>query len=295
MQARLSHYLLLHFIVFIWGFTGILGKIISVKEDVLVWWRMLMVVVVLAGYMLVFHRDKFKITAKFWWITFGTGIVIALHWIFFYGAIKLANASVAAAMMAVASFFTAFLQPLFYKTKIVLYELVLSIGVIIGVSILMGVETGYMEGFIWGLISAFFSALFTVINGLLVKKADSVSITFYEMIGGFIGISIYILLIGKMTGDQLAISEHDMWYLLLLSVCCTAFPFVASVWLMKYVSPYTVSISVNLEPIYTFIMAILLWPEEEKMGPGFYLGSAIILLSVLANSWIKAGKRKLEI
>jgi len=295
MNPTAGHFLLLHFIVFIWGFTGILGKEISVKEDILVWYRMAMVVAALLIYMIVLNRDKFKISRKHLLITLGTGIIIALHWIFFYGAIKIANASVAAALMAVSSFFTAFLQPLFFKTRIVLYELILSIGVIVGVTVLMGAETTYLEGFIWGLISAFFAALFTVINGVMVKKVNSVTITFYEMIGGFLGMSIFILGMGKLTSYELTLSNHDTFYLVLLSVFCTAFPFVASVWLMKHLSPYTVSISVNLEPIYTIIMALLIYPESEKMGSGFYIGSLIILLSVFANSLIKYRKKKIAV
>lgn len=217
----------------------------------------------------------------------GIGFIIALHWIFFYGAIKIANVSVSVACMAIASFFTALLSPLIFKTKIIRYELMLGIGVIVGVCILMGVETDHFEGFVWGILSAFFAALFTVLNSKMVKTMDSTVISFYEMVGGFIGMTIFNLCAGKLNGTEMNLEQNDIVLLLILSVFCTAIPFVVSVWIMKQLSPYTVSISVNMEPVYTIILAVILYPGEEKMQAGFYIGTLIILLTVFTNAYLK--------
>ncbi|MFN3343743.1 MAG: DMT family transporter [Flavobacteriales bacterium] len=290
-HSPLKLQVILHVVVFVWGFTGILGKLISVRENVLVWWRMLIAMLALAIFMGVSRRG-FRLSKRNLLMVLGTGLIICLHWIFFYGAIKISNVSVAVSCMAVASFFTAFLQPLFFKTKMVWYEFILGIGVILGVSVLMGVETDKWEGFVWGLISAFFAALFTVINAGFVKRMDSTVISFYEMTGGFLGLTVYNFFIGALTTDSLALNTSDTWYLLLLGIACTALPFVISVWVMKQLSPYTVSISVNMEPIYTILLAILIWPEKETMSAGFYIGSGIILLTVVLNGYLKSRTSK---
>ena len=278
--------LILHIIVFVWGFTGILGKEITVGQNILVWYRMMITFGALGIFMLLTGR-KFVLPSKEILQLFGIGIIIALHWIFFYGAIKIANVSVSVSCMAISSFFTALLQPLISKTKIIKYELLLGIGVIIGVAVLMGVETDHTVGFVWGIISAFFAALFTVLNARMVKKIDSTVISFYEMVGGFIGISIFNLMMGNLSMDTISLANGDIMNLMILSIFCTAIPFVVSVWIMKKLSPYTVSISVNMEPVYTIILAVILYPGEEKMHAGFYIGTLIILLSVFTNAFLK--------
>jgi drug/metabolite transporter (DMT)-like permease len=286
MQSNLRLQLILHIIVFVWGFTGILGKEITVGQNVLVWYRMLITFGAL-GIFMALSGKKFVLLGKDILKLFGIGIIIALHWIFFYGAIKIANVSVSVACMAIASFFTALLQPLLSKTKIIKYELLLGIGVIIGVAVLMGVETDHTIGFIWGILSAFFAALFTVLNAKMVKTLDSTVISFYEMIGGFLGISIYNLFSGDLTVEMISLESNDILNLMILSIICTAIPFVVSVWIMKQLSPYTISISVNMEPVYTIILAVILYPGEEKMHAGFYIGTLIILLTVFTNAYLK--------
>lgn len=291
-MAQLSSFrlnLILHLVVFVWGFTGILGKLIQADQYVLVWWRMMIAFICLGIYLLL-TRQSVRVSKADLFRLLGTGLIIALHWIFFYGAIKISNVSIAVACMAVASFFTAFLGPVFFKTRLVRYEILLSIGVIIGVAILMGVETVYMSGIIWGLISAFFAAVFTVFNAFFVRKINAVVISFYEMIGGFIGLTVYVLLSGKFSDAGVVISESDTYYLLLLGVFCTAIPFVISVQIMKQLSPYTVSLSVNMEPVYTILLALLFFPADEKMSSGFYFGLMIILSTVVLNAWLKSRK-----
>lgn len=290
-MSNLRLQLILHIIVFVWGFTGILGKEITVGQNLLVWYRMLITFGAL-GIFMVLSRKNFIIPIKDILKLSGVGIIIALHWIFFYGAIKIANVSVAVACMAIASFFTAILQPIFTRTKIIKYELILGIGVIIGVAVLMGVETKHTVGFIWGILSALFAALFTVFNAKLVKNRDSTVISFYEMIGGFIGISIYLIFTGELSWDGIHLEQGDIINLFILSIFCTAIPFVVSVWIMKQLSPYTVTISVNMEPVYTIILAVILYPNEEKMHAGFYIGTLIILLTVFTNAYLKWRERR---
>lgn len=286
MQSNLRLQIILHIIVFVWGFTGILGKEITVGQNVLVWYRMLITFGAL-GIFMALSGKKFVLPGKDILKLFGIGIIIALHWIFFYGAIKIANVSVSVSCMAIASFFTAILQPVFTKTKIIKYELILGIGVIIGVVVLMGVETDHTVGFIWGILSAFFAAMFTVLNAKMVKSMDSTVISFYEMIGGFLGISVYNFFNGDLSLQMISLESHDILNLMILSIFCTAIPFVVSVWIMKKLSPYTVSISVNMEPVYTIILAVILYPGEEKMHAGFYIGTLIILLTVFTNAYLK--------
>jgi drug/metabolite transporter (DMT)-like permease len=287
MKNPLSFHILLHIIVFVWGFTGILGKLIEADQYILVWWRTLIAFICM-GLFLVLARKPMIPTRKQLLAYFGVGLVIAAHWVFFYGAIKISNVSVAVSCMAVASFFTALLQPFFTRTKIIGYELLLGIGVVIGVGVLMGVETTYIMGFLWGVLSAFFAALFTVFNARLVKTGDSTMISFYEMVGGFISISIFMFFTGDLNIENLTLVRDDVYWILLLSVFCTAIPFVLSVWIMRKIEPYTISISVNMEPIYTFLLALMIWPEDEKMSAGFYIGAAIILSTVLINILLKS-------
>ena len=270
-----------------WGFTGILGKLIEADQYILVWWRTLIAFASLGIYLAII-RQSIKLSSVDVFKLIGTGFIIALHWIFFYGAIKISNVSIAVACMAVASFFTAFLSPLFFRTSLVRYEVILSVGVVIGVAILMGVEVTHINGITWGLISAFFAALFTIINAFFVKRINSVVISFYEMIGGFICLSIYLLFTQRLNYEGIKISETDLYYLLLLGVLCTAIPFVISVQIMKKLSPYTVSLSVNMEPVYTILLALMFFTAEEKMSSGFYVGLLIILSTVVVNAILKA-------
>lgn len=284
-------YVLLHFIVFIWGFTGILGKLITISEYQLVWIRMMLTIPALGIYFL-FTKKLPKISKVELIRLLLSGIVIALHWIFFYGAIKKSNVSVAVTCMAVQAFFIALLQPLIFKTRWVKYELILGIIVIGGVALLVGVEWHHLTGFVYGLLSAFFAAAFTLLNASFVKRIEPVTISIYEMTGGFLVLSAYNFFSGQLAPEQLVITNRDWLWLILLATVCTAFPFVVSVWIMKNLSPYTVSITINLEPVYTILLALLFFPAEEKMSTGFYLGLTIILTAVFINGWLKSKTSK---
>lgn len=283
-------HLQMHFIVLIWGFTGILGKLISVSSIPLVWYRMLIACAGLGAF-LYFMRHKLELPKKEFLKIFTTGLIIAAHWSLFFEALKVSNVSVTLACLSSASLFTALLEPLFFRRRIIWYEIMFGFMVIVGLYLIFQFETQYILGITYSLISAFFAALFTVINGKFILKHSSKTISFYEMLGGFTGITIYFLLTSGLSPAGFAISMTDLYYLLILGLICTAYAFVVSVEVMKELSPYTVAVSVNMEPVYAIILALLFFGEAERMTAGFYMGALLILLTVITNAILKSRKR----
>lgn len=287
----MKNLLLLHFVVLIFGFTGILGKLITIPADALVWYRMLIATLSLGAY-LIWKKKKLLMPKIGAWQTISTGFIIAAHWIFFFESIKQANVSVALAALATSSLFTALLEPIFFKRKLHLYELFLGSMVILGLYFIFQFETENSLGITLAIIAAFLASLFTVINGRLIKKYDSTRISFYELGGGLFAITIYFLLIKPSSFPKFEMSSMDFLYLLILGIVATAFAFVASVKVMEELTPFTVSLSINLEPVYGIILAYLIFGEEEKMSLGFYLGTLIILSSLFLNVLIKRRIRR---
>jgi len=282
---NLKALLLLHFIVLIFGFTGILGKLISINSQPLVWYRMLIASVCLAIYLKI-RAKSFKIKRAGFIQTTLTGVVIAAHWVTFFESIKQSNVSIALAALSTASMFTAILEPLFFKRKFQPYEILLGLLIIMGLYFIFQFETENSIGIVIGIISAFLASLFTVINGTLIKKYDSSRISFYELSGGTVALTIYLLL-SEHPFPNFQLSIQDTSWILLLAIFATAFAFVASVEVMKELSPFTVSLSINLEPIYGIILAYFIFGDEEKMSLGFYLGASCIISSLFINSYLK--------
>jgi len=284
---KLKNYLHLHIIVFIWGFTAILGKLISLQALHLVWFRMIFALLIMA-IVLIINKEALNIAKKTKLKLLFTGIIIALHWITFYQSIKIANISIALICLSSSAFFASILEPILHKRKIITYEILFGLIVIIGISIIFKVESQYKTGIITGLISAFLSALFSVINGKFVKKNNPNIISFYELAGGLLFISFILLFTGKFTPDFLKISKSDFGWLLLLSSVCTAYAFSASIKVMKVLTPYTVMLTVNLEPIYGIILAVIIFKNSENMSPMFYIGGLIIVTTVIINGVLKS-------
>lgn len=294
LKSRLSYLLLLHLVVLIFGFTGVLGKLISIHAELLVWHRMLIAFVSLLLY-LVIRGKSLKVIGGGFWKILSVGFIIAAHWIFFFEAIKQSNVSITLAALATASIFTAVLEPIFFKRKLFFYEVILGIVVVIGLYFIFQFETENSLGIILGVISAFLASLFTVINGKLIQEYDSERISLYEMLGGVLAISVYFILGFSEEAFSLIIPTSDLIYILLLGIICTAFAFVASVEVMKELSPFTVSLSINLEPVYGILLAVIIFGEEEQMSTGFYIGTLIILSSIFLNVWWKkVAKRRRE-
>lgn len=216
------------------------------------------------------------------------GIVIALHWITFYGAIKVANISIALAMFSTGAFFASLIEPFFYKRKVIAYEIIFGLIVIIGIYLIVQSEIEHLYGMILGIISAFLSSLFAVLNGKFLEQHSATKISFYEFISGVVFITIFIAFFGEgFTSTFFDISISDFGYLTILASICTAYAFIASVYVMRYISPYTVVLTYNLEPIYGVILALILFPETEVMSSSFYIGAIIILSVVLLNGILK--------
>lgn len=287
---NLKSYLQLHLIVFIWGFTAIIGALITLDALPLVWFRMLFAVVFIAIYLCYKKlplRIPFKILIQFLFC----GLVIALHWFTFFHAIKISNVSITLACLSTGALFASIIEPILYGKKIVPYEVFFGLLVVVGLYIIFNVEGNYFWGIITALTSAFLSALFAVINSRLVKSYNATVISFYELSGGVIFFSFLLLFFGSFSFEFFQLSVKDLLYLLILSSVCTAYAFIASTSVMKFLSPYTVMLTINLEPIYGIILAVLIFEEKEKMSFGFYIGAFIILLTVLLNAVIKSRKK----
>ncbi len=279
-------YFHLHFIVFIWGFTAILGELISLDALPLVWFRMVMALSFILFYFLL-KKQSLRVSKKLLLLFLFLGLVIALHWLTFFKAIKVSNVSVTLACLSTGAFFTSLLEPLFFKRRVVLYEVFFGLLVVSGLYIIFNFEGDYYLGIILALTSAFLSALFSVLNGRLAQKYEPSVISFYELSGGVLCLSVYLLFSASFTPAFFNLQAMDWVYLLILSSICTAYAFIASVKVMKFLSPYTVMLTINLEPVYGILLALLIFKEKEKMSPEFYLGAIIIVATVVLNGVLK--------
>ncbi|HLT06009.1 MAG TPA: DMT family transporter [Cyclobacteriaceae bacterium] len=275
-------YLMLHFVVLIWGFTAILGVLITVPTIEMVFYRTLLAAVGL-GLVFWWKKTKLRLPKREMMKILGTGAIISLHWLLFFGAARVSNVSVCLAGLATASFWTAFIEPMVNKTKVKWYEVLLGLTIIVGLVIIFSFELDYWLGLVMSVISALLGASFMVINSRLTKRGHPYIITFYEMIGAclftaliLLGYQVYYMDVAL----QLVPTAMDWLWLFLLSGICTVYAFSVSVELMKRLTAFAVNLTVNLEPVYGIILAVLIFGEKEKMTGGFYLGAMIILLSV---------------
>jgi len=287
---NLKSYLHLHVIVFIWGFTAILGKLISLEALDLVWYRMLFASVIMT-FVVLLSKEKVIVPFNVLIGFIISGIIIAAHWLTFYQAIKVSNVSITLACLSTGAFFASILEPIFYKRKVIWYELLFGVIVVVGLGIIFNVETKYTTGIYLAVTSAFLSALFSVINGKYAKEYNPNIISLYELSSGVFFISIYLFFAGSFTPAFFALSINDLIWLFLLSSICTAYAFSASVKVMKFLSPFTVMLTINLEPIYGIILALLIFDDTEEMTPLFYVGALIILATVIANGIVKSYKK----
>ncbi len=286
MKTSFRDYAQLHFIVFIWGFTAILGKLIHLPALEIVSYRTLFSFAAL-GILLLMRKRVLSIGRQELLKLLGNGVLIGLHWILFFASAKVSNVSVCLAGIATTSLWTSFIEPLMGKRKIKLFEVLLGILIIIGLYIIFRFEFNHLLGLLLALGSAFLAAVFSVINSKFAKNNNHYIITFYEMIGAFIisivGLVIYATLIDTNYQIQWLASTSDYLYLLILALVCTIYPFAVSVELMKRLSVFTINLTVNLEPVYGILLAVFIFKEEEQMSAGFYLGTLIILASVIIH------------
>ena len=291
MRPKFKNYFLLHFIVFIWGWTAILGKAISISALPLVWHRIWIALTGIAGYLL-YTKVQWKITFKDLLKFGGVGILIAIHWLCFYGSIKVSNVSVTLACFSCGTIFTAIAEPILYKRKIDWVEIMFGLIVIAAISLIFTVDTKYTLGIILSICAALISSIFSVFNGLLIKDHDARVISFYEMLTAFIFLTVYMFFKSDLNYQLISLSSIDLIYLLLLGLICTAYTFIVSVDIMKEISPYTISLTVTLESIYGIILAYFIFGADERMNFQFYIGTGIILSALIANAIVKKYRRE---
>lgn len=293
MNAYTKDLLHLHVIVFIYGFTAILGRLISLDATQLVWYRMFIAFVTL-GAMLIIYKTPAVLPLKTTLHLIGVGFIVALHWVTFFLAIKISTISVALGCLATTTLFTSFLEPAFVKRTISKLEVVIGFIIIIGLYTIFQFEPDHLPGIITGVFSAFLAALFTVLNKRFIRIYHPTTISFYEMAGGFMAITIYLWVSNAFSSGLATPSSWDWFYLLLLGIVCTAYAYMASVKVMKTLSAYTVVLTINLEPVYGILIAFLFFSESERMSTGFYAGTMIILGAVLLFPVLRKNKKGLK-
>jgi len=271
--------LILHFTVFIWGFTGILGAVISINAVQLVWYRVLIASLSLLAYFLI-SKTSLRISRKQFLQFFFTGSIVAAHWILFFHAIKVSTVSVTLVALSSYTLFTAILEPLIKKKSILIPDVVIGLIMILGIYMVFKFESGYTLGIVLGLLSALASSLFGTINSTLVQKSDPKIIGFYEITGAFFWITLYRLFDKSLLSESFNLSIRDWSYLLLLGTVCTALAYVAGVSVMRTLSAFRVALITNLEPVYGIILAFLFFGTKETMSVGFYLGATLIIGAV---------------
>ena len=288
MFGKFQYHILLHLIILMWGFTGILGKIISLDPLPIVWYRVLIAVVSL-GLILPLLKRSLKLNSlrEFLSLAF-VGIIVALHWVTFYMAIDLSTASLGILCLSTTTVHVVWLEPIVTGRKFSWVELAFGLIVIYGIYF---VSTDFdaqdYEALAYGLISALLAATFSVFNGKMALNMPPSKITFYEMLVGGVFLTVLLLFRGELTPELFDLSTNDILWLLFLGLLCTSFAFLATVELVKRLGAFTVSLSINMEPVYTIILAIVLLDENKIVGTQFYIGSTIIVAVVIANAFLK--------
>ena len=291
MDSRAKNILLMHFVILIFGFTGILGKLITIEAIPLVFWRTLIGGGAIYVWLKVRRKVSRKSTADLLKMG-GIGLLVAIHWITFFASIKISNVSVALTMLATSPMFIGFLEPLIFKRKIDWRELTVAGVVLVGVGTIFSFDTTYHQGMILGIISAFFASLFATFNGVLIKTHDASNISLVELLSASAAIFILLFFTGEVNGDLFVLSGQDWFWITILALVATSFAFIAFTSVMKVLTPFTTSVAINLEPIYSIILAVIIFGDEEIMGTRFYIGASIIICAVFLNTLLKRKSRK---
>ncbi len=271
----------LHIAVFLAGFTAILGKLITLNEGLLVWYRLLITVVTL--FIILYVKKKLiKITAKDAFKFLGVGAIVALHWVSFYGSVKYANVSVALVCFSATGFFTSLLEPLILRKRFVWMEVLLGVLAIVGIYIIFDFHPQYKLGIAFGIISALGSAIFPIFNKEFLKRFTPETVTVYELGGGFIALTFLVpLYLIQFPATYFLPTGSDWFWLLILAWFCTVLGFVLQMNALKKISAFTANLTYNLEPVYGIIMAFIFFKENKALNYQFYIGVGLILLAVV--------------
>jgi drug/metabolite transporter (DMT)-like permease len=281
----------LHLIVFLWGFTAILGKLIQANAQILVFYRMLFAAIFLFVFIRVFKKESIKVSKKIFFQLAAIGLAMALHWYCFFYSIKVSNVSIALSCLSLSTLFASILEPIIFKRKVDVSEVVMGTVIVACILLIFKTEFHFKEGIIYGILCAVFGTIFSVFNGKMFGKTSSGNIIFYEIFCGWFILMVFYLLSGQIF-QMNEINYRDLALICLLASVFTAFPMLESVNLMKYISPFTLILTVNLEPVYGIILAFFIFGESEHMSPIFYVASGVMILAIIANGLIKARKTK---
>ena len=277
----------LHFIVFIWGFTAILGALISIDAIPLVWFRVLLASATLFIFLKI-RKVKFNENSGDLLKLLIGGVLVALHWVTFFYSIKISTVSTTLITMSSSAFFVVMIKPFFERKKFELYELILALITIVGFVILFRSEALYTKGIVIALVSSFLVALFSVYNSKLIKSYQGSKIAFYELFFAFLFLTLVLLFKDEFSSSFFLLNINDWVYLLILASVCTAYPFVVVTNLLKKMSPFTIVLTNNLEPVYGIVLALIIFGERERMSFEFYIGAMVIFSCVLINGLIKS-------
>tara|TARA_B110000444_G_C18851612_1_gene606204 strand:+ start:7222 stop:8136 length:915 start_codon:yes stop_codon:yes gene_type:complete len=281
-----------HFLVFLWGFTSILGALIKLNSIQIVWHRMFIAHVLVGIYLFIYNRKMFFINRKYIIKLILAGILISTHWVAFFYAIKISGVSLTLSIMASGAFMTSLIEPLVFKRKFLIKELLFGSITLVGLIIIFRAEFDQYLAISIAFLATILSVIFTLINSSLVKeKLSPLSITFYELFIGWITISIYIVFNTNQLDTLFMFSISDMFLLLILGSICTAYAHVGSVKVMRNLSPFSFMIIINLEPVYAVILSLLFFGKNELMSFDFYIGFSLILTAILLDSLDKRKTR----
>lgn len=290
-MATLSDYLKLHFIVFLWGFTAILGLLISIPSVEMVFYRTLLAALGM-GVVILIARGSFSIESRDFFRLILIGFIVCIHWLSFFSSARVSNASVSLVGFATNSLWAALLEPWLNGRQVKKFELLLGLLVLMGLYIIFSFDFTYHLGLVLGIVSGFTAALFSVLNAKLVKRLEPNTITFYEMVGACIGTALFLPVYQQTWAANntlhLAPSWVDWLYIAVLAWACSVYAYTTAIHLMKKLSVFFIQLTLNLEPVYGIIMAVLIFGEKEKMGLNFYTGTLIIISAVMLYPKIKS-------
>ena len=274
----------LHIAVLLAGLTGVLGKLISLNEGLLVWYRLLLTAPSL-WLLALLRKQDVRIAKRDVWRIFGIGGIAALHWVAFYGSIKYSNVSVSLLCFSAIGFFTAIIEPLILRHRVDVVELLLGLLVIVGIFFIFQVDPHFKTGIIIGLVSALLGSLFPVLNKRILLRVSPENVTLYELSGGFLVLTALMpLYLWLFPAHSLLPGWQDLGWLLILAWACTVLAFNLSMSALQKISAFTVNLSYNLEPVYGILLAFLLFREDKYLSGGFYVGFFLILLSIVLQT-----------
>lgn len=292
MKPENKAYLGLHLAIFLWGFTAILGKLIAFGEMLLVWHRLWMTCLTFLLVPGLFRALK-RIPRNRIWVFGGIGILVALHWVAFYGSIKYSNASLALSALATTSLFTSVMEPLAMRSKINLSDVFLGLLVILGIGIIFSVSQVYTKGLLYGIAAAFLAASFSILNKKYLDEYEGKAVSFVELSTGLLFLTLLLpFTVDDLSWASITPGTQDFLLLFLLAAGCTTLPYILALDALRYISAFKSNLAINLEPVYGILMAAVFLGESKELSGPFYIGTALILVAVFLKPVLKYAMKK---